>query len=110
MQEFPILDEADQLFGAILNNKRATMRLRYNPSSERWSLDLSIDDEPVLYGYRLTVGIDILRSFNFDLGKLVLIPFSETTKPDRTALPDGLIRLYHVTDEEWAEFVLNKGV
>lgn len=105
MQEFPILNEADQLFGAILNNRRTTLRLRYNPTSERWALDVSIDDEPVLHGFRMTLGVDLLQSFDFGIGKLFLIGMVDNVKPDRSALPNGMVRLYHITDEEWDEFV-----
>lgn len=105
MQEFPILDEADQLFGAILNNRRTTLRLRYNPTSQRWALDLSIDDEPVLHGFRLTLGVDVFKSFNFDIGKLFLLNMTPTAVADRESLPNGMVRLYHITDDEWEEFV-----
>ena len=103
MIEIPIIDAADQQLGLILNNRRVTIRLRYNPVSERWSFDLSIDDVVVLHGQRMALGIDLFAPFNFDLGKLFLLPVDGTGEPGRTELPMRLVRLYHVTDEEFEE-------
>jgi hypothetical protein len=104
MIEFDIIDEADQQFGAILDDRRVTMRLRYNTVSERWSLDLSIDDLPVMVGRRLVVGVDLLEAFNFGIGVMFVLPIE--TKPDappnRENLPDGIVKLYHATDAEVA--------
>lgn len=105
MQEFPVLDEADQQFGVIMNNRRVTIRLRYNPLTDRWSMDLSIDDLPVLHAVRMTLGVDLLAQFDFDIGRLYLLELVKDAKPDRSALPSGAVRLYHVTEDEIADFL-----
>lgn len=103
MIEIPIIDSADQQFGVMMNGRRVTMRLRYNPTSERWSFDLSIDDAVVLHGQRMTTGVDLFAPFDFDLGKLFLLPSGDdAVTPGRTELPERLVRLYHMTDEEYA--------
>lgn len=104
MIEFTVSDDADQLFSTILNDQRVTMRLRYNEKSDRWSLDLSVDDLPVLLGVRVVTETDLFDPYNLNLGVLFAIPSnSEPLVPNRTNLPAGLVRLYHARDEEVAE-------
>lgn len=104
MKEFPILDVADQQFGAILNGRRTTIRVRYNVTSDRWSFDLSIDDEPVLHGRRIVTGVDLLAPFDFGIGLIFALatPGNEDVGPDRAAFPAGTVRLYHATEAEAA--------
>lgn len=101
MIEFTIADEADQQFATILNGRRVTIRLRYNVTTDRWSFDLAIDDEPVLHGRRIVIGVDLLKSFNLALGSLFALPV-DSTNPGRTELPRGRVRLYHATEAEIA--------
>ncbi len=103
MNRFEILDQADQQFGTIIDGRRITLRVRYNPSSDRWSFDLSIDDKPVLQGRRIVTGIDLLAPFDFGLGVIFAASVTEGAEPDRSALPAGTVRLFHATDEEVAE-------
>lgn len=99
MIEFDILDTADQKFATTLNSKRVSIRLRYNPTNDRWSFDLSLDGEAVLHGRKVVTGVDLLAPFNFDIG--VIFAFSEKSKdPGRTELPTGLVKLYYATREE----------
>jgi len=100
VKEFTIINAADQQFGTVLNNRRVTIRLRYNVSSDRWSLDLSIDDLPVIHGLRVVTGADLLDGFNLGLGRLIALPMQPRVPPDRVNLPNGNVRLYHLTDEE----------
>lgn len=100
MKEFIITNAADQQFGTILNDRRVTIRLRYNPTTDRWSFDLSIDDLPVLHGRRIVMGIDLLAPFDFGIGMIFALPTEAGEEPDRDGLPSGLVRLYHATTEE----------
>ncbi len=103
MNRFEILDQADQQFGAIINGRRVTIRLRYNPTSERWSFDLSIDDKPVLHGRKVVTGVDLLAPFDLGLGVIFAASITDGSVPDRAALPAGTVRLFHATAEEVAE-------
>lgn len=106
MIEISVIDEADQQFGLILNNRRVTMRLRYNTRSDRWSFDLAIDDEPVIYGRRIVTGVDLLADAPVDLGNLYCMSASgEDVPPNRTNLPSGVVRLYHFLDSEIDEIL-----
>lgn len=100
MIEFKITDAADQQFGAILNNRRVTMRLRYNTTTDRWSLDLSIDDQPVLHGRRIVVGVDLLEPFGFGIGAVFALSGVFDDPPNRTNLVNGNVKLYHATEAE----------
>ena len=113
MQVFSITDAADQEFGLVLNTRRVTMRVRFNPSTNfgaavpgRWSFDLAIDDEPVLYGRRIVLGVDLLAPFDFEIGRLFAwYPGTKPYEPGRVELPAGLVELYHVTEAEVDAYV-----
>lgn len=99
MNVFKIIDQADQQFSAVMNNRRVTLRLRYNKVVDRWMLDLSIDDVPVLNGRRVVAGLDLLRGYGFGVGAIVA--YSPTgAEPGRSALPLGTVKLYQVSAEE----------
>jgi hypothetical protein len=100
MIAFKVIDEADQQFGAILNDRRVTIRLRWNLASGRWSFDMSIDDVPVLTGRRIVTGIDLLSAFNFGVGAIFALPAVPNALPGREELPRGDVRLYHATQDE----------
>lgn len=102
MIELKIEDHADQQFEAVLERRRVTMRLWYNGTTERWELDLSIDDLPVLNGRRVVLGVDLLKPFNFGIGVLFAADVVAGSLPNRTSLPAGLVRLYHTTEAEIA--------
>lgn len=102
MEVFRILDQADQQFGTIINGRRVTTRLRYNPTSDRWTFDLSIDDQPVLHGRRIVTGVDLLAPFSFGLGLIFAAAVTPGAVPDRQALPAGTVKLFHASDEEAA--------
>ena len=103
MEVFRIIDAADQQFGTIINGRRVTIRLRYNPTSERWSFDLAIDDQPVLLGRRIVTGVDLLAPFNFGLGVVFAAAVTPGAVPDRQALPAGTVKLFHASDAELVE-------
>ncbi|MBG6211674.1 hypothetical protein IWQ49_006365 [Labrenzia sp. EL_126] len=102
MNVFSILDHADQQFGTLINGQRVTVRLRYNPTSDRWTFDLAIDDQPVLHGRRIVTGVDLLAAFDFDLGMIVALAVTVGAVPDKNALPAGTVKLFHATEEEIA--------
>lgn len=99
MNLFNITDVPDQQFGTIINNQRVTIRVRYNASNDRWTFDLSLDDEAVLHGRRIVAGVDLLAAFDFGLGLIFAYSASDSA-PDRDALPNGTVQLYNATLEE----------
>lgn len=100
MKELTLVDSADQQFSTILNNRRVSFRFRYNPTSDRWSFDLSIDDLPVLMGKRVVLGVNLLATTDFGIGQLFAVPVTSGAVPNRDSLPARLVRLYWVADEE----------
>lgn len=105
MNVFSIIDAADQQFGTIINGRRVTIRLRYNPTNDRWSFDLSIDDLPVLHGRRIVTGVDLLAPFNLGLGVIFAAEVTPGAVPDRDALPAGEVRVYNASEAEVAAVV-----
>jgi len=102
MITFEISDEADQQFATVLNDRRVTLRLHYSVTTDRWSLDLSIDDLPVLHGRRIVCGVDLLEPFGFGVGVLVAAPVKAGSDPTRDDLPNGNVKLFHAMPEELA--------
>lgn len=104
MIEIPVADAPDQELSVVLANRRTTIRLRYAPYEDRWSMDLSLDDVPVLHGRRVVTGIDLLAGFDFGIGHLIAAPSQEGANdpPGRAQLPSGVVRLYHYTDADLA--------
>lgn len=99
MEQIEVLDEADQEFSAVLNNRRVSFRLRYNAHMDRWMFDLRIDDVPVVNGRRIVTGIDLLRGLGLGVG--AIFAFSPSgAAPGRRALPAGTVKLYAVTAAE----------
>ncbi|MEH7876959.1 hypothetical protein V7799_04520 [Rhizobium laguerreae] len=105
MNVFNIVDYADQQFGAIINGRRVTIRLRYNATSDRWSFDLSIDNLPVLTGRRVVTGVDLLAPFDLDLGSIFAYAVTPGAVPDRAALPAGTVLLVQASEDEIAAAV-----
>src|ERR1044072_7620338 len=101
MIQFKIADAADQQFSAYLNNRRVTLRLRWNRTSGRWSLDLSIDDLPVLCARRIVTGVDLLSPFNLGIGGIFALAAVPGAQPGRAELPSGDVRLYQASQAEF---------
>lgn len=102
---YDVKDYADQEFGTIINERRVTFRLRYNGTTDRWSFDLSLDDEPVLYGRRIVTGVDLLAPFDFEIGILAAGGVSEFDEPDRFNLPSGRV-IFYSTDVDDVEDIV----
>lgn len=100
MKQFTVIDAADQQFGTILNDRRVTIRLRYNVTTDRWSMDLSIDDQPVLHGQRIVLGVNLIGAYDFGIGVIFAIATMPGAVPDRNSLPAGIVRLYWASDAE----------
>lgn len=99
MIEFTITTASDQKFSTVINNRRVTLRFWYAGFNDRWSFDLAIDGEDVLTGRKVVEGSDLLASFDFGIG--VLFAYSEKgNEPGRDQLPQGLVKIYHATQEE----------
>lgn len=105
MIEFTITDAPDQKFATILNNRRVSLRLRYNQLVGRWSFDLSIDDQPVLHGRRIVTGIDLLASFAFNIGVMFAAAIIPGAEPDRNGLANGSVKFYQTTEDEIREAI-----
>lgn len=100
MKEIPVADAPDQRFSAILNNRRVTFRLWFNSTSDRWSMDLSIDDQPVLRGRKVVLDVNLLQPFDFGIGAIFASANGTDVEPGRAELPAGTVKLYHATDAE----------
>jgi hypothetical protein len=96
-KEFVLNDAPDQEFTTILAGQRCTFRFRYNVSTDRWSFDLRIGDDQVLYGRKLVSGTDLLGAFRFGIGSILTLSI-DGSAPDRTAIPTRRVRVYHAVE------------
>lgn len=103
MRRIPIIDAASQRMGLVLNGRRITLTLTYNPTSERWNLDLAIDAVPVLHGRRIVLKTDLIAPFGLGIGAIFALGHGGAdVPPDYDALVRGAVRLYHATADDLA--------
>lgn len=97
MKRIFVTNDADQQFAIVLDGSRITMRIRHNVRLNRWAFDLARDDQWVLRARRIVPGIDLLEGSGITgLGSIFAHTAKEGSKPDRTGLPNGAVRLYYV--------------
>ncbi|PHP66554.1 hypothetical protein CSC94_12760 [Zhengella mangrovi] len=99
MRQFTIIDAADQRFDTLINGKRVSIRLRYNVSTDRWTMDLAVSSTPVLEGRKIVPGVDLLGAFDLGLG---IIFVSGEAAPRYSDLINGTAILYHADDADVA--------
>ena len=99
MIQFSITDHADQKTATIINNKRVSIRFRYNPSIDRWAFDLSVDGEAVLHGRRIVTGSDLIAPFGLGIGRIFAHSATDA-EPTRDNLINGTVKLHAATEEE----------
>ena len=100
MQVFTITNHPDQEFGTIVNNRRVSIRLRYNAVTDRWSFNLSLDDTPILYGRRIVTGIDLLAAYDFGIGMFFAGGNTDKANPGRTELHLGEVIFFQADESD----------
>lgn len=99
MQSFVIADAADQRFDIIVSGQRVSIRLRWNETSQAWSMGLSISTVPKIEGRKIVGGVNLLAAFNLGIGGI----FADGDgPPSYDQLVTGARKIYHATDEELA--------
>lgn len=92
-------NDARQSFSVVINGKRCTFDVTYSVAIDRWSMDISIDAEPVITGRKIVEGSDLVEPFNLDIGKI--FAYSESgAEANRDNIPLGIVKLYNATQEE----------
>lgn len=100
MIKFNVTGEPDQQFSAVVDGRRLTLRLWYSTFTERWSLDVSVDGEPVVAGRKIVTGVDLIEPFSLKIGVIFAATSDESGVVDRDAFTDGTASLYHATESE----------
>lgn len=96
--ELPIISAPSQSFTTVLSNRPCAFTVRYSETSNRWSFDLAIENEPVIEGRRIVPGTDLIAPFNLGIGSLYAINDGpEGIEPGRSELPAGQFKLVQVT-------------
>lgn len=99
MIQFIIKSHPKQRFSVLLNRKRVTLQLWYSLTTDRWSMDVAIDDKPIIHGRRIVTGVDLLAPFNLGIGAIIAFS-ANNSKPDRENLPNGMVGLFYANLEE----------
>lgn len=95
LYELPVSGQPGQVFSTVTNGQKITIRLRYNTVTERFSMDLSIDEVAVLTGVKLVSNIDFLEPFDLGIGKLFVAGVRDAeTAPTLSAFAEGRVKLY----------------
>lgn len=102
MQIIPVAESHDQEMSVFMAGQRVTLRLRCNVSTDRWSVDLSRDDEPILHGRRVLTRVDALEPFDFGLGSLFFHATQDDAVPNYDNVVAGIVELIHVEPGEVA--------
>lgn len=96
LYEIPVMDVPRQVFSTIINGRKVTIRMAYSASVSRFSMDLSIDETPVLTGRKMVANVDLLEPFDLGIGKLFVVgPKDYTTEPTMEAFAAGTVKLYN---------------
>jgi len=106
MIELKILDVPKQTFSLMLNERSVRFDVLYNTISDRWTIDLWIDDELKLSGRKIVTGCDLVYAFNLGIGQIIAIdPSAKDLMPDRDNLPSGAVVLLQSTRTEMQELL-----
>jgi len=96
LSEFDIIDAPGQVFSTGVNGQKVTSRLRYNVESQHFSMDLGIDDVPVLSGRKVTSEVDLLQPFDFGIGSIFAADVDgKGRQPTLENFAAGVVKLYH---------------
>lgn len=94
MYELPMNDEPSQEFTCEIGGNSYLFRIQLNVRGDLWTMDVSSsDDEPILQGVALTLGVDLLSNERFTSGLLFLVDYTgKNSDPTAENLADyGLI-------------------
>lgn len=95
LREIPIIYAPSQRLTTALAGRQCDFLVNYNPTSNRWSFDLTVDGELRLAGRRIVIGADLLPA-SLGLGQLRAVDWTgKGAEPGRTELPSGAVRLIH---------------
>lgn len=101
IRELPITSAPSQAFTTTLSDKRCDFRVDYSTWADRWSFDLSVEGVPVLAGRRIVTGVDLIAPFRLGIGSIIAAGWGDQeAEPNRDNLPSGVVRLFHVGEEE----------
>lgn len=100
MIEIALSDAPDQEFALILEGESVIMRLRWNPTVERWHMDLRIATEVVMVGRRVVPGVDLIEPFDFGIGRIFAWPINEGATVNYDDMVSGATRLFQANDAD----------
>lgn len=101
IRELPITSAPSQAFTTTLSGKRCDFVVTYSTWAGRWSFDLVVEGVSVLAGRRIVTGVDLVAPFRLGLGSIIAAGWGDqNAEPDRENLPAGIVRLFHISEEE----------
>jgi len=77
MYELPMTDTPSQEFMCEIGGTNYLFRIQLNVRGDLWTMDVSSsDDEPILQGVSLTLGVDLLSNERFTDGLVFLVDYT----------------------------------
>lgn len=96
LSEFNIINAPGQRFSTVIADQKVTIRLRYNTLSDRFAMDLAIDEVPVLTGRKVVSEVDLLSPFDFGIGAIFAADIDgRGREPTLDAFVAGHVKLFH---------------
>lgn len=95
-----ITSESDQLHTIIAENAEVTLRLRYQPASEFWSMDVTFNNQTI-YGVQLSIATLHIRGMNWPFDFVVESNDNSGIPPFKVDdFASGRCSMYFVTRSE----------
>ena len=98
--QVPLTNNAESKFRIKLEDRQLDFRVIFNSRNGTWSADISENDVDLINGIGLVMGVDILSSYNLDIGALVMVD-TESLHKDATfdSLGTRNILLHYTSSE-----------
>lgn len=96
LSEIRVTNAPGQEFSTFVAGQKVTIRLRYNTSSERFSMDIAIDEQPALTGRKVTTNVDLIAPFDFGIGSIFAAGVEDMSLPATLEnMASGDVKLFH---------------
>lgn len=100
MEVINLTSVSDQTFSLVLGLRRLTVRVCWFPVPGQWLMDLSIDDEPIVYGRPVRLNTLILRPFNLNVGDFFFTDLRPGSAAGLDEVARGDVGLIWISEEE----------
>ena len=92
--EISIANHPDQELSVRFSDQDVRLKILFNPSANRWTMDIWIDGVLRLAGRKLLASIDIIEPYDLGIGHIYVVDTRmQKQQPERYNFPAGDVRL-----------------